>query len=115
MKILFLLNDAPYGTDKNYNALRTAIQLQKQDQNIKVLIFLMSDSVTCALPGQKENMGQYNIGEMLTNIIKHGGEVKLCTSCVETRGVSSIIPGAVLGSLNDLAKWILESERTLTF
>ncbi len=115
MKILFLLNDAPYGSDKNYNALRTAIQLQKQDQNIKIWVYLMSESVTGALSGQKEKDGQYNIGEMLTNIIKNGGEVKLCTSCAETRGISSTVPGAVLGSLSDLTKWIVESDKALTF
>ena len=115
MKILFLLNDAPYGSDKNYNALRTAIQLQKQDSNIKICVYLMSDSVTGALPGQKKKTGQYNIGEMLANIIHHGGEVKLCTSCAESRGVSSVIPGAVLGTLPDLTKWIVESDKVLTF
>jgi uncharacterized protein involved in oxidation of intracellular sulfur len=115
MKILFLLNDAPYGSDKNYNALRTAIQLQKQGPNIKIWVYLMSDSVTGALPGQKIKAGQYNIGEMLTHIIHHGGEVKLCTSCAESRGVSSVIPGAAIGTLADLTKWIAESDKTLTF
>lgn len=115
MKILFLLNDAPYGNDKNYNALRTAIQLQKQDSTIKIWVYLMSDSVTGALPGQKEKAGQYNIGEMLANIMHHGGEVKLCTSCAELRGVSSVIPGVVIGTLTDLTTWIVESDRVLTF
>lgn len=92
-----------------------ALQLQKQEQNIKVLVFLMSDSVTCALPFQREIMGQYNIGEMLTHIIKYGGEVKLCTSCAETRGVSLIIPGATLGSLVDLTNWVVASDKALTF
>lgn len=115
MKILFQLNESPYGNDKNYNALRTAIQLQKQDTNVKIWIYLMSDSVTCALPGQKEKAGQYNIGEMLTNIIHHGGEVKLCTSCAETRGVTSVISGAAIGTLADLTKWISESDKVLTF
>lgn len=115
MKILFLLNDAPYGSDKNYNALRTAIQLQKQDQNIKIWVYLMSDSVTGALPGQKEKEGQYNIGGMLTTIIQQGGEVKLCTSCAETRGVKSLIAGANLGTLSDLTKWIIEADKVLTF
>ena len=79
------------------------------------LVYLMSDSVTGALPEQKEKTGQYNIGEMLTNIIKNGGEVKLCTSCAESRGVSSFVPGAVLGTLSDLTKWIVESDKALTF
>lgn len=75
----------------------------------------MSDSVTGAIPGQKERAGHYNIGEMLNTIIKNGGEVKLCTSCAESRGVNSTIPGAILGTLNDLTKWIIESDKTLTF
>jgi uncharacterized protein involved in oxidation of intracellular sulfur len=115
MKILFLLHDAPYGSDKNYNALRTAVQLQKQDPNIKICIYLMSNSVTGALPGQKVKAGQYNIGEMLTNIMNQGGEVKLCTSCAESRGVHSVISGAVLGTLSDLTNWIVESDKVLTF
>ena len=115
MKILFLLNDAPYGSDKNYNALRTAIQLQKQDQSIQVWIYLMSDSVTGALLGQKEKTDQYNIGEMLSTIMKQGGEVKLCTSCAESRGITTVVSGAVLGTLPDLTKWIVESDKTLTF
>lgn len=115
MKILFLLNDAPYGSDKNYNALRTAIQLQKQDASIKIWVYLMSDSVTGATLAQKQRTGYYNIGEMLTNIIQQGGEVRLCTSCAESRGVSSLIPGAILGTLTDLTKWIVESDKTLTF
>jgi len=75
----------------------------------------MSDSVTGALLGQKENTGQYSMAEMLSTIIKNGGEVKLCTSCAETRGVSSIIPGAVFRTLTDLTKWITESDKALTF
>lgn len=102
-------------SDKNYNALRTAIQLQKQDQNIKIWVYLMSDSITGAMPGQKEKTGQYNMGKMLTNIIYHGGEVKLCTSCAESRGVSSVIPGAIIGTLQDLTNWIVTADRVLTF
>lgn len=115
MKILFLLNDAPYGSDKNYNSIRTAIQLKKQDSSNKIWVYLMSDSVTGALQGQKEKTGQYNIGEMLTDIIHNGGEVKLCTSCAESRGVNSMIPGATLGTLPDLTKWIIESDKCLNF
>jgi uncharacterized protein involved in oxidation of intracellular sulfur len=103
MKILFVLNDAPYGSDRNYNALRTAIQVQKQDSNINIWVYLMSDSVTGALHGQKEKAGQYNVGQMLSTIIQNGGEVKLCTSCAESRGVSSLM------------KWIIEADKTLTF
>jgi uncharacterized protein involved in oxidation of intracellular sulfur len=79
MKILFLLNDAPYGSDKNYNALRTAIQLQKQDKTINVFVYLMSDAVVSAVDGLGTKPGNYNVGAMLSEIITAGGEVKICT------------------------------------
>jgi len=46
-----VINDAPYGTEKAYNALRMAMAIQKLPGENEVLIFLMADSVTSALPG----------------------------------------------------------------
>ena len=34
MKILIVINDAPYGDDRPYNALRTAMTLQKEHDNV---------------------------------------------------------------------------------
>ena len=53
MKILLVINDAPYGTEKAYNALRLAMTLQKEHTEVEVLIFLLADSVGCAIPNQK--------------------------------------------------------------
>jgi uncharacterized protein involved in oxidation of intracellular sulfur len=114
MKILFLLNDAPYGSDKNYNALRTAIQLQKQDKSISIFVYLMSDAVMCAAKGQAVKQG-YNISVMLQEILNAGGVVKICTSCAETRGLKEPIKGTELGTLIDLTKAIVEFDRVLTF
>ena len=36
-KILILVNDAPYGTEKAYNALRLAIQLGKDHEDVEVV------------------------------------------------------------------------------
>jgi uncharacterized protein involved in oxidation of intracellular sulfur len=104
MKILFLLNDAPYGNDKNYNALRTAIQLQKQDKSISIFVYLMSDAVMCAAKGQSVEQG-YNISAMLEEILNAGGVVKICTSCAETTGLQEPIIGAELGALIDLTNY----------
>jgi uncharacterized protein involved in oxidation of intracellular sulfur len=111
MKILFLLHDAPYGSDKNYNALRTAIQLQK---SISIFVYLMSDAVMCAANGQTAKQG-YNISSMLDEIINAGGVIKICTSCAETRGLGEPLTGAVLGNLTDLTNAIIEYDRVLTF
>jgi len=41
MKVLFILNDAPYGSEKTYNGLRLAMALQKDHPGTEVRIFLM--------------------------------------------------------------------------
>ena len=35
-KVLFILNDAPYGNEKAYNALRMAMNLQKENSPIDI-------------------------------------------------------------------------------
>ena len=52
MNILFIINDAPYGTEGDYNALRMAMTLQKEHEGVEVRVFLMADAVTCGLPNQ---------------------------------------------------------------
>lgn len=39
MKVLIIINDAPYGTEKAYNALRMAMTLQKEHENVDTSIF----------------------------------------------------------------------------
>lgn len=57
MNILFIINYAPYGSEKAYNALRMAMTLQKEHADVDVRIFLMADAVTCALPNQSTPQG----------------------------------------------------------
>jgi len=115
MKILFVINDAPYGSEKAYNPMRLAIELQKE--NIEVRIFLMGDSVTCALPNQLTPQGYYNIERMFNLFIKKGGQVKACGTCIDARGVKelSLTKGIEIGSMNQLATWVVESDKVLTF
>lgn len=35
MKALIIINDAPYGSEKAYNALRLAITLQKENMQVQ--------------------------------------------------------------------------------
>ena len=50
MKTLFILNDAPYGSEKCYNALRLAHALLKVDPEHEVTVFLMADAVATPDP-----------------------------------------------------------------
>jgi uncharacterized protein involved in oxidation of intracellular sulfur len=113
--ILFIINDAPYGNERAYNALRLAAAVTgKEGQQVRV--FLMADAVTCAKGGQKVPEGYYNIQLMLGKIIRKG-EVLLCGTCMDARGVSSgeLMDGAMRGTLAQLADWTVEADKVLVF
>lgn len=117
-KILIIINDAPYGSEKAYNALRMAMTLQKEHgEEVKVKIFLLADAVFCGLPKQNTPSGYYNIERMLKSVIKKGGEVKSCGGCSEARGIAEnpFIEGVELSNMKEFAKWTVECDKVLTF
>ena len=74
-KILIIINDAPYGTEKAYNALRMAMTLQKEHgDSVETKIFLLADAVFCGLPNQNTPNGYYNIERMLKATTKQQKE-----------------------------------------
>ena len=118
MKILLIINDAPYGTEKAYNALRMAMMLQKEHaETVEVRVFLMADAVTCALPNQSTPQGYYNIERMLKSVISKGGLVKACGTCAEARGIKglTLLDGVEISTMSQLTLWTVESDKVVTF
>ncbi|PJA99603.1 MAG: hypothetical protein CO128_03145 [Ignavibacteriales bacterium CG_4_9_14_3_um_filter_30_11] len=117
MKILILINDAPYGTEKAYNAFRLAMQIQKDHPENEVRIFLMADAATCALPNQNTPNGYYNIERMLKSVLNKGGQVKICGTCADARGIKNLplIEGTQLSTMAELTVWTVESDRVINF
>jgi uncharacterized protein involved in oxidation of intracellular sulfur len=117
MQVLLIINDAPYGTEKAYNALRLAMALQREHDDVQVAIFLMADAVTCALPNQTTANGYYNIQRMVQAVLKKGGEVKACGTCINARGLADLplIEGVEASTMSQLAQWVVASDRVLTF
>lgn len=112
---LFILNDAPYGNERAYNALRLAAALAgKDDQQVRM--FLMADSVSCAKSGQKVPEGYYNVQLMLGKVIRKGG-VGLCGTCMDARGMTEaeMVEGAQRSTLAQLATWTAEADKVLVF
>ena len=116
-KILILINDGPYGTEKAYNGLRLANQLNKAHEDVEVRIFLMADAATCAIPGQVTPNGYYNIERMLKFSINKGAKVKICGSCADTRGIKNkeLIEGAEISTMAELTQWVVDSDKVITF
>jgi uncharacterized protein involved in oxidation of intracellular sulfur len=69
--VLFIINDAPYGSERPYNAMRLALNLVKRPE-VKVRIFLTGDGVQCARRGQKTPEGYYNMERMIQAVAKRG-------------------------------------------
>jgi uncharacterized protein involved in oxidation of intracellular sulfur len=112
---LFILNDAPYGNERGYNALRLAVAMTgKEDQQVR--LFLMADAVGCAKSGQKVPEGYYNVQLMLGKVIRKG-EVALCGTCMDARGMTEaeMVEGAHRSTLAQLATWTAEADKVLVF
>lgn len=114
--ITIIINDAPYGTEKPWNALRLAKALSAKKQ--KVNIFLLGDGVGLAKKGQQTPAGYYNLGQMLSELISSGAEVRACRTCLNSRGIveNEMIEGAAVGgTMTYLADMIAGGSRVIAF
>jgi uncharacterized protein involved in oxidation of intracellular sulfur len=114
MNTLIIINDPPYGTERLYNGLRLAHALLRQDADVTV--FLMGDAVAGAKSGQKTPDGFYNAERMVKRVaIK--GQVLLCGTCMDARGISDdeIVKGAGRSTMDALAEATLNADKVLVF
>lgn len=88
MKVLFIVNDPPYGSERVYNALRLAPALLKKDPSTQVTVFLMADAVLAAKAHQKTPEGYYNVERMFKRVATSNGTVRLCGTCMDARGIA---------------------------
>jgi uncharacterized protein involved in oxidation of intracellular sulfur len=116
MKTLFILNDPPYGTERSYNALRLAGALARREGE-SVRIFLVGDAAPCAKRGQKVPQGYYNVEVMLGAVARRGGEIGVCGTCMDARGIAAeeLAEGTHRGTLEQLAEWTAAADRVLVF
>ena len=113
--ITIIINDAPYGSERSYNGLRTAIALLKKE-NVSVNVFLMADATFCAISTQVTPDGYYNIERMIKRLAK-GGKVGACGTCMDARGLKdlTLIEGVHRSSMDELSDWILASDKIITY
>jgi uncharacterized protein involved in oxidation of intracellular sulfur len=115
-QILMILNGSAYGSDETFNATRLAVALARRD-DAQVTVFLLGDAVTCAVAGQKTPGGYYNLGRMLRSVVRHGGSVACCGSCLESRGLTTdlLVEEAGHSTMQELADWTVHADQVLTF
>ncbi len=117
MNMLIIINDAPYGTEKAYNAFRLANQILKDYPEENIEIFLLADAVGCGLANQKTPDGYYNIGRMIKLFVSRGGIIKTCGACMDARGITEEMfqDGVQRSTLKEFARLSVEFDKVLTF
>jgi uncharacterized protein involved in oxidation of intracellular sulfur len=116
VKALFILNDAPYGSERSYNGLRLAGALARAEGN-EVRVFLIGDASACAKAGQKVPQGFYNVEVMIGRITRQSGVVGVCGTCMDARGISDaeLAAGTRRSTLDELAEWTEWADKAIVF
>jgi uncharacterized protein involved in oxidation of intracellular sulfur len=116
VKILLILNDPPYGSERSYNGLRLAGALVTKSEDTDLTVFLMGDAVACAKSGQKTPNGYYNAERMLKPVVGRGA-VLLCGSCMDARGLgeAEVMEGAKRSTMQELTELTLSADKVIVF
>ena len=116
MKLLFILSDPPYGTEKMYNGLRLAATISKKE-GVELKVFLLGDSSSGAHHGQKVPTGYYNIQTMIGTLVRKGIKIGVCGTCMDARGLTDaeLLEGAHRSTMDELAAWTMEADKVVTF
>lgn len=118
MKVLIIFNRKPYdNTDITWNGLRLAETLRKNGEEVR--IFLMNDAVDMARDACKPPAHyDQDLSQMLKDLIVHGVKVQVCGTCMSRCGIHKNQPyfeGAEKSTMVALSKWVVDSDRVLTF
>jgi uncharacterized protein involved in oxidation of intracellular sulfur len=116
MRVLVIVNDAPYGSERTYNALRLAHALVTVESDVELTLFLLGDAVACAKGGQTTPQGYYNVERMLIPVVRRG-LVLACETCLAARGLEAkdLAEGCRAAKLGELASLVLDADKVLTF
>ena len=116
MRMLIIIHDPPYGSERPYQALRLADALLKVEEDLDLTVYLTADAVPCAKRGQETPQGYYNVERMLKPILRKGC-VMACRTCMEARGLAGtdLVEGVLETRLGDLAQLTLEADKVLTY
>jgi uncharacterized protein involved in oxidation of intracellular sulfur len=115
--LTLVINSAPYGNEKIWNALRLTTTSFSSSIGMQVNIFLLGDAVVAARKGQKTPEGYYNLEKMLRDLVVSGAKVLACGTCLNSRALKKedLIEGIEVGTTLKLASWIKESAKVLSF
>jgi uncharacterized protein involved in oxidation of intracellular sulfur len=116
MEYLFILNDHPYRSERDFNALRLGTALATDSENT-VRVFLLGEAVYSAVRGEPPAEGADDIAWMLARFAAGHRSVAVCRTCMERRGIAdaALIECAYRSTLDELALWTAGADKVLVF
>ncbi len=80
-------------------------------------MFLIGDAAACAKAGQKVPEGFYNIQVMLGRVVRNSGQVGVCGTCMDARGIteSELLEGTHKSTLAELTTWTQWADKLIVF
>jgi uncharacterized protein involved in oxidation of intracellular sulfur len=115
--VTLVVDSAPYETEGPYNALRLTRALLASGGAASVNVFLLADGVYAAVRDRAPETATYSTQGMLSEVLAKGVRVVLCGTCCADRGITEadILAGTTIGTMADLADWVLGSDTVLSF
>jgi uncharacterized protein involved in oxidation of intracellular sulfur len=115
MTYLFILNDHPFETERDFNGLRLATAMAEDESNT-VNVALFGDAVFCAVAARPPE-GRDDVPSMLARFAEGRRRVVACRTCMERRGIAetALIPDVSSSTLGEVAQWTTEADRVLVF
>jgi len=118
MSTLIIFNHQPYdGSDVTWNGLRLAKTLKAKGEDVS--IFLMNDSVDLARNATKKlESYDYDLVGILKDLYDSGVKLKVCGTCQARCGLNKNEPyfnDKIKGTMDNLASWVIECDKVLTF
>lgn len=116
MNVLFILNDPPNAAGRSLNALRLACALSVR-ATVYVRVFLLGAAVACARRHPVSRADPDDTEGLIEAVIRRGGDVRVCSTCSEDEEdrLGPFVQGCTLSPLDELSRWVCESDRLLVF
>jgi uncharacterized protein involved in oxidation of intracellular sulfur len=88
-----------------------------KQENTEVRVFLIGDAAACAKRGQMLPQGYYSLERMLQAVARQGGEIRVCGSCIDARGIAEaeLLDDCRRSNMEELTSWSLWADRVLVF
>lgn len=109
MKVAILLFTSPVQHENSEHVLQVAHALRAAGNQVR--IFLLGDGVYNA----SKSLVPESVETVVTRIRDEGFDMTACTTCATYRGVDKVLPGARLGTLEDLVDMADDCDVFLNF